>query len=98
MGVSILGGGAQYVTTAGTAIALSTTSAPCQFIMASAISTNTALVTICNSTAKGTSSARVGVSVYPGSTAQPVTIFVNDLSHVFIDGVSTEGISYIYYG
>lgn len=93
----IAGGGVQSCTTAGTAIQLSTTATPCVMVALQGVSTNTSLIVVANSTAKITAASRVGVPIYWGSTSQAVTVYATDVSQLYIDGISTEKVSYIYY-
>ena len=91
------GGGMTLVSTGAVAIQLSTTATACQVIQIQAISTNTGAIVVCNSTAAVLATARVGVAVWAGAANPALTIYANDLSKVYIDGISTEGVSYSYY-
>ena len=91
----IAGGGRQLATTAGTAIQLSTTSIPCFGIEVSPVSTNTAPIVVGNSTALYTFASRVGYSLFASTGGH--FFYCKDLNAVYIDGVSTEGVSFLYY-
>jgi hypothetical protein len=94
----LAGNGRQVVSTAGTAVPLSTTSVPCCMVAVVCISTNTEAIVIGTSTAKATTGAnRSGITIWPGSTTPLHTFNCTDLANVYIDGLSTEGISFVYY-
>jgi hypothetical protein len=93
----IAGGGVATVALQSTAVQLSTTSAPCTMVVIQGVSTNTSLLVVANSTAKLLATGRVGLPVYWGSTSQPVTVYATDVSQLYIDGISTEKVSYVYY-
>ena len=93
--LKIGGGGMQTLSTA--AVQLTTTATPCQMVVILGVSTNTAHAVVCNSTAATATTGRIGIPVYAGSTAIPVTVYCTDVSQVYVDGVSTEAVSYIYY-
>ena len=96
--LSVAGGGRQAATTAGTAIQLSTTSVPCSVVMLQAVSSNTACIVVCNSTAyASTGASRVGLPIWAGSTNPAVTVYTTDLQNVYIDGVSTDAVTFVYY-
>jgi hypothetical protein len=92
----IIGGGGM-MTLSTDAVPLVTTATPCQMIQIRSISTNTGPIAICNSTALLATTGRVGILSYPGSTSETVTIYAKDVSGVYIDGISTEAVSYVYY-
>ena len=96
--LKLMGGGMQTISTQSTAVVLSTTSKPCQMVTIIGVSTNTAPIMIADSTVKLATTARVGVPCYWGSTAHPVTVYTTDVQNLYIDGVSTEAVSYVYYG
>ncbi len=91
----IAGGGRQLATTAGTAIQVSTTSVPCSGIEISPVSTNTAPIVVGNSTALYTFASRAGYSLFASTGGH--FFWCRDLNQVYMDGISTEGISYLYY-
>ena len=91
------GGGMATVTSGGTAHQLITTSVPCQVVVFKPISTNTAPTIIANSTVLYATTARVGIPVFPGSTSPPVSVYCNDLSQLYVDGLTGEAVSYVYY-
>ena len=93
----LAGGGIALISTQSTSVPLSTTATECQVVQLQGISTNTSVIMVANSTARVLATSRVGVPVYAGSTSVPVTIYARDLSQVYIDGISTEGVSYAYY-
>jgi len=91
------GGGMATISTQSTAVQLSTTSVPCQMVMLQGISTNTSLIVVGPSTVKLSTTARVGIPVYVGSTSQPTSVYCRNLNEVYIDGISTEAVSFTYY-
>lgn len=96
------GGGMQTMSSSvlastGAPVPLSTTSRPCQMVGISAISTNTQAMFIADSTILYVTTARVGIPVFPGSTVAPIEIPCTDANQVYIYGLSTEAVSYIYY-
>jgi hypothetical protein len=91
------GGGMATMVTQSTAVQLTATATPCQMVQLRAISTNTAAIWVGNSTVKCATTARIGVPVFAGSTAKTVEYSCKDLSGVYIDGISTEALSYVYY-
>jgi hypothetical protein len=93
----IAGGGMQTISTQSTAVQLSTTSKPCNMVVIQGVSSNTSMLVVANSTAQLSAASRVGIPVYWGSTSQPVTVFATDVSQLYIDGISTEKVSYVYY-
>lgn len=95
--LKIGGGGMATVSASGTAWQVVTTSVPCQIVVFSSISTNTAPTLICNSTVLYATTARVGIPVFPGSTSQPVYVYCSDVSQLYIDGITDEAVGYIYY-
>lgn len=93
----VLGGGGRQAcsTAAGTAIQLTTTATPCMGIEVSAISTNTAPVVIGDSTSVYAAATRVGYTLYASTGGH--FFWTDDVSKVYLIGVSTEAVSYIYY-
>ncbi len=62
-----------------------------------AISTNTEAIYVADSTVRKLAASRVGVPIWPGSTSETVTVYGRKLSEIYIDGISTEAVNYIYY-
>lgn len=85
--------GRQTVTTAGTAVQLSTTSTAVLEVAITAETDNTNPVTVGGSDVVGALATRKGIPLTAGST---VSLGVNDLSKVYIDSItSTEGVTYV---
>lgn len=97
---SSIASGRKTVTTAGTVVPLVATPTPCTMVDISAIESNTDMVVIGGATAlAGTSmdgaGTRLGVPIAAGQT---MTVYVNDLSKIYLDAVvSGEGVSFTYY-
>lgn len=93
----VAGGGMATIATQSTAVQLSTTSVPCNMVVLQGVSSNTSVVVVANSSAKLLATARVGIPVYAGSTSPSISIWATDVSQLYIDGISTEKVSYVYY-
>lgn len=93
----LAGGGMATVSTQSTGVPLSTTDTPCQVVHVWAVSTNTAAIFIADSTVKYATTGRVGIPIWPGSTSQLREIPCRNLTQVYIDGISTEAVSFVYY-
>lgn len=88
--------GRKVVTTAGAAEALTATSTPCSKVILSADLGNTNPVVIGDSSVVAASGSQQGIVLVPGN--DPVTIYVNDLSEVYVDS-QTDGdaVCYVYF-
>lgn len=90
---SIAGDGRKVVTTAGTAVAIASTTAAAKVII-TACTDNTDLVTVGASTVVAALATRRGIPLAPG---QSVEIGCTDLADVFIDSlVNGEGVTFLY--
>lgn len=93
----VAGGGIAVVSTQSTAVPLSTTAIACNMIQIQGVSTNSSILVAANSSARLAVASRVGIPVAAGTTSMSVAIWATDVSQVYIDGISTESVSYIYY-
>lgn len=88
------GVGRQTVTSAGTAVQLSTTSVPCKEVLVQAETDNTNPVTVGDANVVGALATRKGIALSAGSV---VTIECTNLNQIYIDAVTnTEGVTYFY--
>ncbi len=91
--------GRKTVTTAGTAVALASSSTPCKKVTVQAFFKNTDVIVLGDSTvvagdATDSGGTRRGVVLLPGAT---VVFDINDLTRLFMDAVvSGEGCSFVY--
>lgn len=87
--------GRQVVASAGTRVALTSTSTPCSWVMVIALTSNTMQVNVGdNGVVAATGATERGV---PLSAGDSVVLPVNDASKVFIDSrVNGEGVTYLY--
>jgi len=91
----VAGNGYKVVSTGGSAVQLSTTDTPCSWVYVQAISTNTGIICIGTSTCLATTGAnRSGIIV---EAAKTELFPIKNLDSIWMDGVSTEGCSYVYY-
>ena len=104
-GVSVLGGapatyskigvGNKTVTTAGTAVQVSSTSIRCSKLEITALETNAGVITVGDSNVVAAVATRKGTPLGPGDT---LTMNIHDVSKIYIDStVSADKISYTYY-
>ena len=91
----LAGNGYQVVSTAGTAVQFSTTNTPCNWVQVYANSTNTNVVVIGTSTANCSTGANR--SGYPLAATENQLFPAANLNSIWFDGVSTQGISFVYY-
>ena len=90
-----LTGGRRVVTTAGTAVQLSTTSTICQLVQITALVTNTAVVFVGGSDVLTTVGSENGTPLNPGDTWEAP---MQNLTQVYLDArVSGEGVSYLFF-
>jgi hypothetical protein len=88
-----VGDGRKTVTTAGTRVALSTTTS-CKKVTIQALDTNTDAIVVGGSTVVAASATRRGIVLLPYNS---FTISVDDLADIYIDSVvSGEGVTYLY--
>jgi hypothetical protein len=91
----LAGNGRAVVSTMGTPVPFSTTDTPCNWVLANALTTNAAVVVIGTSTANASSgSSRSG---YALNAAENQLVPIKNLNEIWLDGASTEGISFVYY-
>lgn len=89
---SQIGDGNKTVTTAGTAVALAS-STSCQYVVITALLANTGLISVGGSTTTPSGTVRGDVLAAGDST----TVLVDNLSKVYINStVNSEGVSYRY--
>jgi hypothetical protein len=94
-GYSNIGTGRKVVTTAGTAVALVSTNTPCRRVDITAETDNTNPVVVGDANVVAAIATRKGTPLAAGAT---LTIYVDDLSKVYLDAVtSTEGVTFTYY-
>ena len=90
-----IGDGLKNVTSAGTALAVSSSSIPCRVVRIKAFPENTNTVVVGASTVVATLATRRGLSLSPG---EEVEFRIDDVSKLYIDSVvSGEGVSYVYH-
>lgn len=88
-----VGDGRKTVTTAGTAVALASSTA-CESVCVTALSTNTGTVVVGASTVVAAAGTRRGT---PLAANESVTFNVGDLSKIYVDStVNGEGVSFSY--
>ena len=94
--MSMAGNGSRTVSSPGTAMQLSTTSVPAQWVYVTALHINTGIITCgISTTLAATTGPRAGIALDKGVSA---LVPCNDLNAVYVDAtVATEGISYVYY-
>ena len=92
---STIADGIKAVTTAGTAVALVSSSTLCRMVQIQARPENTGVIVVGASTVVAASSTRRGIALVPGAS---VSIRVTDLVNLYLDAtVSGEGVSYVYF-
>lgn len=85
--------GRQTVTTAGTAVQLSSTATPCREVVITAETDNTGIVVVGGSAVVASLSTRKGI---PLSAGDSITLEINNLNKVYLDAtVSTDGVTYL---
>lgn len=90
-GASALVDGRQVVAVTDTPIALG--SGACKTIFITALTTNSDVVVIGGATVDFTLATRTGKVMYPGDS---LTISIDNLSKVFINGTANDGVSFSY--
>jgi hypothetical protein len=94
-GLYMAGIGRAVVAAASTAVQLSTTSVPCQWVNITALATSSGVVVIGTSTVVATASSRAGIPITAGLSA---LIPVQDLNAVYIDSTAAnDGVTFAYY-
>lgn len=84
----------KVVTTAGTAVALSTSAARVGSVAITAETDNTGLIVVGGSTVVAALATRRGVPLSPGDT---ITLDIDQLSDVYIDStVNGDGVTFVY--
>lgn len=92
---STIADGIKAVTTAGTAVALVSSSTLCRMVIIQARPENTGTIVVGASTVVAASGTRRGIALVPG---QSVSLRVTDLANLYLDAtVSGEGVSYVYF-
>jgi len=92
---STIADGTKNVTTAGTAVQLSTSSVACRMVEIQAKPENTDSIVVGASTVVAAAASRRGIALVPGAT---VSLRVTDLNKLYLDAVvSGEGVSYVYF-
>lgn len=87
--------GRRTVTTAGTAVRLDTTAIKCSKVEITALINNVDVVVVGSSTVVAAEATRRGTPLMQGDS---VTLYVNDLSKIYIDAVNSgDGVSYSYF-
>lgn len=90
-----IGDGVKSVTTAGTAVQLSSSSIPCRMVEVQARAGNTGKIAVGASTVVATAGSERGIILQPGQSA---SFRVKDVSTLYLDAsVSGEGVSYVYF-
>jgi hypothetical protein len=90
-----LGTGRQVVAASGTPVQLSTTALPCNWVVVTALSTNTNPVVLGGPTVVAAAGTRRGIGLAAGQSTPAIP--VSDLSAVYIDAVTNgEGVSFTY--
>jgi hypothetical protein len=88
-----IGDGRKVVTTAGTSVALAT-STSCREVTITALSTNSGTILVGGSTVVAAAGTRRGVPLAAGAS---ITLSIDNLSSIYIDATaSSEGVSYLY--
>lgn len=86
--------GRAVVTTAGTAVQITTTQTPISEVILTAETDNTGIVVVGGSTVVAALATRRGI---PLSAGDSITLTINNLSRLYIDStVSTDGVTYAY--
>lgn len=84
----------KVVTTAGTAVALVSSSTPAIWVAVTAETDNTGLIAVGGSTVVAAQATRKGVPLNPGDT---ITFSTDDLADVYIDStVNGDGVTFTY--
>lgn len=87
--------GRKTVTTPGTAVRLAASNTPCRKVIITAFAENTDIVVIGDSTVVAATGNRRGTEIHKGES---VTLYIEDLSTVYVDAVvGNEGVAYTYY-
>lgn len=87
--------GRAIVTTAGTAVQISTSATACQKIIITAETDNTGTIVVGGPSVVASQSTRQGVPLAPGNS---VTLLVNSLDKVWLDStVNGDGVTYVYF-
>jgi len=90
-----LADGRKVVTVAGTAEAVVSASTPCRKVVLTALAGNTNAVCIGASTVVAALATRRGI---PLLASQALTVYVDDLSKLYIDAITSgEGVSFAYF-
>lgn len=90
-----IGDGVKSVTTAGTAVQVSTTSIPCRMVEIQARVANTGNIAVGASTVVAAAGSERGFILVPGAS---VSLRVTDVNKLYIDAaVSGEGVSFLYF-
>lgn len=93
-GYEVIGNGSKTVTSAGTAVQVSTTSVPTAWATLCASADNTGWIAVGGSTVKATGSGRSGITLEKNDC---LTLNVDNLSSVYIDStVNGESVNYVY--
>lgn len=89
-----LGTGRQTVTTAGTRVQLTTTSTRADWVIVTAETDNTGVITAGGSGVVGALATRQGVSLQAGDS---VTVITDNLTDIYLDTtVNGDGVTYVY--
>lgn len=89
------GDGGKTVTTAGTAVQLSSTSILCRKVLVQARQENTQAVVVGGSTVVAAASTRRGIALVPGESQY---FPIKDVSQLWLDSLAnSEGVSFIYF-
>lgn len=89
-----LGHGVRTVTTAGTDVALSSSSVGARWVMIQAQTDNTGVIAVGVSGVDATVATGTGIILNPGAA---ITLPVDDLANIYIDStVNGEGVRYVY--
>lgn len=90
-----IGDGVKSVTTAGTAVQLSSTSVPCRMVEIQARVANTGNIAVGSSSVVAAAGSERGIILVPGAS---VSLRVTDLNKLYLDAaVSGEGVSFLYF-
>lgn len=89
-----VGDGRRVVTTAGTAVALASSSTPCISVAITAEADNTGVVVVGGSTVVAALATRRGIPLAPGET---ITATIKNLNLLYLDStVNGDGVTYLY--
>lgn len=88
---STLKSGRMVVAVTNTAIAIGT--AACQTVFITALTTNSGIVVVGGNDVVATEATRTGKVMYPGDT---ITISIDNLAKIFINGTANDGVSFTY--